>query len=151
METSGGGLPTGPREPPATVIVVAVLLIAVGGLWLLGLAFALAVPHVPELARIFKQRGTNTGTLELRAVNGAVMVASGIAMLLRRNWGRLLYLLYSPVQYVLVLFLTRFSLMQLPRLAVYIVFLILLTRPKVNAFFADRAGPPAEAPPTAQA
>ncbi len=64
-------------------------------------------------------------------------------MLLRRNWGRLLYLLYTPVQYVLMLFLTRFSLMQLPRLAVYIVFLILLTRPKVNAFFADRAGPPA--------
>jgi len=77
-------------------------------------------------------------------VSGFVGVVSGTAILKGFNWGRLLCLFYIPISIIAFVLLqtgfgflsVSFHLLNIVRIAFYIIVLIFLTRPASLAFFA---------------
>lgn len=67
----------------------------------------------------------------------AIYIASGIAMLKGRNWGRLLYLFFVPIFFIAKWLLSGFHFRA--SIIVYIIYLVLLTRPGVSAFFSNKS------------
>jgi hypothetical protein len=122
------------RTRPVIVTVVSIILIVLTSIGLLGV---LAILPTSEGQAAVTASGTPLWvTLAMALVGAAVTLAAAIAMLRGLSWGRSIYLLYVPLAQVLSWILYGFYITSLVSLTVYIVFLILLTRPSVNAYFA---------------
>ena len=124
---------------PVIVTVVSILLIVLTTIGLLGVLVFLAEPAAK--GAMTASGGPLWVTLMLALVGSAVTLAASIAMLCGFGWGRSIYLFYIPLAHILNWILYGFYITSLASLALYSVFLILLTRPTVNAYF--RVGPAA--------
>jgi hypothetical protein len=134
------------RERPTAVTVVAVILLVLNGFGVLGTLAGSAVPQVREA---WEKAGISVGlAVGLILVTCGIVVVAAIGMLAGKNWGRLLYLVGTPVMWIIGWITMGFNAMAVPGIIVYIVFLILLTRPAVNAYFSG-AAPQVPPPPVA--
>lgn len=117
------------------------------GWWLLiGGALSLLTPlyawAMPEATAVWVRLGLSVGQVVGITVAGALLHAiSGGGILLRRVWGRDLYVVGEPLLLLVMAYLYRaaFEMMVLSVLlgvGVFAVFAVLLTRPQANAYFA---------------
>ncbi len=122
------------RTRPAVVTVVSIILIVLTAVGLLGMVFLAG----PAAQGALSTLGIPLWViLMMTLVGSGVTLAAAIAMLRGLSWGRSIYLLYIPLAHILNWILYGFYLTSLVSLTVYVVFLILLTRPSVNAYFAQ--------------
>ena len=129
----------GPKRP-VSVLVVAIILIVSGGLGFINVPLAFVMP---EVEKVWAAMGVSLPVAITMIVVGAgITLISGIALLGGHNWGRLLYLVGVPVLTVVGWLIHGFLLSQVMGIAVYLVFLVLLTRPTASAYF--RCKPSAE-------
>lgn len=129
---------------PTSVTVIAIIIIVFNGL---GLVATLASTGNPAVQQAYEKMGVSVAfVVGMTLVSSAVFLAAAIGMLMRHNWARLLYLVGIPVSIVIGWLVFGFNPFQLVGVALYVVFLILLTRPKVNDYFAGVA-PPEPVPP----
>ena len=133
---------------PVSVLVISIILLAFNGLALVSTPLMAAVPAVQEA---WEKMGVSVAMAVASTVVfcGAVVIAC-IGMLMGKNWGRLLYLVSVPIGFVIGLIIFGFQPMTIPSLILYVVFLILLTRPKVNDYFAGVAPQEPVPPPIPQ-
>lgn len=135
---------------PLGVTVAGWTLVAAGGIALAGLPFRLANT---EFERMLQTYGwTLWLSLALVAVASAVNFAAGVAILNERNWGRLLYLWFTPaalfVEWIFLRGQTDVC-SSWWEIVLYIALFVLLTRPDAQAWFGaplhphhlHRAGP----------
>ena len=125
---------------PARVTVIAWLLIVSGALGVLSIPFTLAMRESREL---LERSGVPLGiSIALTVLLIAVALTCGIAMLARRNWGRVLYLWFGPISIALEWVLRGFRPMSILSVIGYLVILWLLTSPPTIAYFkGERAAP----------
>ena len=65
-----------------------------------------------------------------------VTIISGVAMLKGLNWGRLLYVIWSAVGFVISTITSPIKIAIIPGFLLYLVIVFFLFRPKANQFFA---------------
>ncbi len=146
------------RRAPTEVLIVCIALFVMKGLALLLLphAFGHSVPTQ------LREWGFSPATELLLGVVGPLPgLVAAIAMLMRRNWGRILYFAASPVGIIagglharsahtppVSPALLMASALTIP-LVIYAIFVYLLTRPSSNSFFRDAptAAPSVDAGP----
>ena len=122
----------GISERPISVTVVAVILIEIGSgllLWAASLNFHTATGKRVYVFNVWF------------AALGAVHLIPGIAIRRGYNWGRLLYLCSTPILVALdcVVFCGfGYRNLDIYLIGAYLVFLVLLVRPSVSAFFKHR-------------
>ena len=125
------------KKRPTRVTVIAWLVIVAGGYMLVVMPL---IYTIPEVQQSLEEGGRSVAiSVLLAVVAGAIAMVSGIAMLKGLNWGRLLYLGFVPIGFVLSLVLYG----PRPRLIIpaigYIVILAFLTSPDASTFFGSRA------------
>jgi len=64
-----------------------------------------------------------------------VMIVSGLAMLKRQNWARLLYVIWGAVGGLIGLATSPLKVAMIPSFLFYVVVVFLLFRPKVRGYF----------------
>lgn len=119
---------------PTRLTVVGIILIIMGVLAVINLGIALAVPMVRELAKaqpmaLPLQYAITTGS-------ALVMIASGIAVLTRRHWGRWLYAGWTVLTLLIGAFTSPMKLMLIPGTLIFVVICGILFSAKASAWFA---------------
>ncbi|MDD8018102.1 MAG: hypothetical protein PHP42_06990 [Bacteroidota bacterium] len=125
------------KNRPITVTIISWFLIITSGITLLYLPFSV---NNPISAKIFESYGVSKVTVVLYSIAGiAINLTSGIAMLKRKGWGAKLYFYITPVVLLASAMLYNFKMlgMQVWGVAVYVTFLILLTRRAATEYFSD--------------
>ncbi len=118
---------------PKSVTVIAWLLIASCLIGLVSTSIFLLNPAVNE---ILQQDRIQLYTHYLTVYIGLIFcIVAAFAMLKRRNWGRLLYVILGVVGYIIGFFTMPISITMLPGLIVFIIFVFLLYRSNVNEYF----------------
>jgi uncharacterized membrane protein HdeD (DUF308 family) len=124
---------------PVSVIAIG-WLVLVGGI--IALASAFLVFAVPELQHAVEEsRWSLVEAVSWSAVWGLTYIAAGLGMLKALNWGRLLFLIYTPLALLLSWVLRGFEWLSLTLLPLYVVALVFLARPAAATFFATRRLP----------
>ena len=134
----------GAGKRPVSVSIIAWFLIIMG---FLGFLVALPIAISASFRRYALDSGWTTAQVFERDLPARMLVlfircsiylCSGIAMLNGANWGRILYLCYHPIKQILALLIGGFDYWDIFVIALYIIFLIFLTRPTASVFFARR-------------
>ena len=129
------------KKPPLSVTVIGWFLMVTATL---GLVVTPCTLRMPEFQRIYEAAGVSDAAALLWTLLGhAVTLISGIAIFKGHNWGRVLYIFFTPVSMVGSGFIFGFGLFYVLSVIVYMVFLLLLTRSAPAAFF--KRAPAAEA------
>lgn len=122
--------------------------------WILIVLYAFSVTVFPLMALMpsFREAYERAGRswsvgMAIIVATGVAGLVAGIAMLKRRNWGRMLYFFVAPAPHVITTVAQGFSPWRLPGLILYAVMVVFLTRPAASAFF--RSSAPAT-PPSAE-
>ena len=125
------------QNRPTSVTVVSWMLIVMGAISLVGLLFA---PQQSPGQRT--GRGADRAQLIPIPVQYAmsfggmlVMIVSRAAMLLGQNWARFLYVVWNGVGFIVGLITSPMKLLMIPGGLIYVVFVLLLFRPRANQFF----------------
>ena len=122
------------EKRPTSVTVIAWLLIVLGALSFLTTTVAINNPAVHE---VLGQSPLPIGVQFAMTYAGlAVMVVCGVAMLKGRNWGRLLYVIWTAVSIVIGLFTSPMKAAMIPGVIVFAIACFFLFRPKANRYFA---------------
>lgn len=125
---------------PTSVTVVAVILLALNAM---GILMTVVMSGSPKMIEVCEKMGTTVGAaIATTVVSGGIAVAAAIGMLKGMNWGRWLYIVYFPIAAVIGIVRFGFSLMSVPPIIVYVVFVVLLTRKNATDYFAGAASPP---------
>lgn len=130
---------------PTGVTVAGWLLVAAGGMVIASLPFRLANPEFESMQRSFGW--TLSLALALVSVTAVVNLVAGTAILNERNWGRLLYLWFTPAALFLEWAFLRGQTDVCSswwEIALYVVSFVLLTRPDAQAWFGAPLHPPPE-------
>jgi len=122
----------GMSKRPASVSVIAWIIIVTGGLIM---PVALLTFFVPEMQRMLE---INRIISAWAVLNGCVVILSGIAMLQGLNWGRLPYLWFIPISLVLGWLIYGFHGTHILTVTLYIVMFMFLTRTDAKTFFISR-------------
>lgn len=129
---AGASKPSSNRPTSVTVIAWLALLGAAGSVFTL-----IRVSFDPNL--LAAMRSTSRLPIEASYVHGGAGVVvgliAGIFLLAGANWARILYLAFGASSHLITLGTTHFTPLLLPGIVYYLVVLILLTRPRANAFF----------------
>lgn len=121
---------------PTHLIVVAVILIVMGVLAFINLGLLLLNPVVQELV---KDQPLPLPVQSVLTGGGAlVMIICGITVLMRRGWGRWLYVGWTVLGFAIGLLTAPATLMLAPGALVFVVLCAFLFSPKANAWFARR-------------
>ena len=95
---------------------------------------------MPEYERILGEKGISLATAVIwRIVSGIIIIVSGIALLKGLNWGRLLYLSFTPIAAVLSWLLYGFRPTAIIGIIFYLIVLFFLTQPPASTFFRSGA------------
>jgi len=122
------------NKRPASVTVIAWLLIVLGALSILTTTTAINNPAVLE---VLGKSPLPVGVQFAMTYAGlAVMIVSGVAMLKGRNWGRLLYVIWTGVSIVIGVFTSPIKAAMIPGVVVFIIACFFLFRPRANEYFA---------------
>lgn len=77
----------------------------------------------------------------LSYLGSLVIIVSGAAMLMRKNWARYLYVIWSLVDLVIGIATSPMKVAMIPGFVVFVVITVFLFRPKATAFFLPREVP----------
>ena len=122
------------KKRPTSVTVIAWLLIVLGGLSILTTT---AVINNPTALELMGKSPLPIGVQFAMTYAGlVVMIVSGVAMLKGRNWGRLLYVIWTAVSIVIGIFTTPIKAAMIPGVVVFIIACFFLFRPRANEYFA---------------
>ncbi|MEJ2157723.1 MAG: hypothetical protein P8X96_20535 [Desulfobacteraceae bacterium] len=121
------------NKRPTSITVVCWILIALGGISIISSVFSFNNPVTREL---LSKSPIPVNIQYLMMFAGLVItLVCGIAMLKGRNWARLLYVGWSVVAFIIGLATSPMKAMLIPGLIIFIIFAVLLFRPKANAYF----------------
>jgi hypothetical protein len=122
------------NKRPTSVTVIAWLLIVLGGISILTTTAAINNPAVLE---VMGRSPLPIGVQFAMTYAGLViMIVCGVAMLKGRNWGRLLYVIWTGAGFVIGIFTSPVKGAMIPGLVVFIIACFFLFRPKANQYFA---------------
>jgi len=121
------------KERPTSVSVIAWLLLVINAVSLITTTFTMNNPMVREL--MAKNPIPVPVQIVMFYVGTSLVIVAAAFMLRGANWARWLYIGYSALGLLLAVFTSPIKAMLLPGVVVYIVVVVLLTRPKVNAYF----------------
>lgn len=121
---------------PKSVSIISWIIIVLGFSTLYS---AMRMPEIfskPEYQKLAEITGWSLGfSILITSIVGILSLISGIAMLKGLNWGRLLYLWGYGITVLFNIITRGFSLLALPGIIIFTVFLIFLTRPAASEFF----------------
>jgi hypothetical protein len=120
-------------RPPISLIFISVLSILSGFAVLVFIPYYLSEPFFSHRDEI--TYGPAWLIITFIVVSGGSAFISGVAMLMRKKWGRQLLLISYPVVMVLNGFLSTTYLYLLFAVPIYLSYLFFLTRPIVNDYF----------------
>jgi hypothetical protein len=124
---------------PQSLTVVCWILIVLGPLAILPLFMGtMHDPHAVELMN--KSPFPVSVQYALMCLGASVTSGSGVMMLYRQNWARLLYVGWSIVGIIIGLTTSPIKIMLLPGIVVFAVIAFFLFRPAANAYFAKVSG-----------
>jgi hypothetical protein len=127
------------KPRPTSITVISWILIGTGAISLITSTWALTRPITKELmARNPLPLPVQYAMLYVGLV---VTITSGFAMLRGHNWGRLLYVIWSGVGFVIGLAFFTMKMGMIPGIVFYVVIVLFLFRPKANQFFAGNGMP----------
>jgi len=123
---------------PLSVTIVSGVLIAQAMLGFVGTLLALNLPEVRE--------AMEEGPISVEAqlvwsfVGFGILVICAVGMLMRGNWARILYIVWSVCSLALGFYVTTAPAMMIPSLVIFLLFAFLLFRPAANVYFQGRSG-----------
>jgi hypothetical protein len=124
---------------PTSLTVACWILIVLGLLGILPLFMGtMHDPHVVELMN--KNPIPLAVQYALISLGALVTSGSGVLMLYRQSWARLVYVSWSILGIIIGLTTSPFKIMLLPGIAVFAVIAFFLFRPAANAYFAGVSG-----------
>lgn len=121
------------RTRPPSITVVAWFLIVMGVISLAITSLMLNNPQVLELMR--KNLLPIPVQYAMTYTGLAVILVSGVAMLKGHNWGRMLYVIWTSIGFVIGVAASPAKASMIPGLAVFLVIVYFLFRPSANAYF----------------
>jgi len=128
------------QKRPTRVTVISWILIVQAVLAAFGLGFGLKLPEMQKyIAASGKPLWFHVTFSLIPLVAGLI---AGVAMLNRKNWGRLLYLIKVPLVVAIGAISTSFSPMQIPAIIFYIVLSTLLFTGPSPAYFSKSSVEP---------
>lgn len=68
-----------------------------------------------------------------------ISIVAAIVMLRGANWGRMLYVIWGAIGFLISLFTSPAKLMLIPGILIYAIFVFFLFRPKASAYFTGSA------------
>ena len=120
---------------PTSVTVIAWILIVIGGISLISSTLLLNNTAARELmARSSLPLSVQYVLLYLGLL---VTIGSGIAMLKGQSWGRLLYVIWGAVGFLISVTTSPMKTAVIPGFVVYLVVVFVLFRPKANQYFRE--------------
>ena len=123
-------------RPPSVTVIAGIMIVFSG----VSLIFAPVSLLLPEAQRAVEAAGMSVEVTVIWAiVGGAVGLASGIAILKGLSWGRLLYLIFSPLSLGLASVLYGFRATDIFQVVFYVVVLVFLTRHAASEYFRKKA------------
>ena len=127
------------QSRPTSLTVVCWILIVLGPLAILPLFMGtMDDPHVVELMN--KSPFSISVQYALMCLGALVTSGSGVMMLYRQNWARLLYVGWNILGIIIGLTTSPIKIMLLPGIVVFAIIAFFLFRPAANAYFADVSG-----------
>jgi hypothetical protein len=122
------------KPRPTSITVISWILVVLGAISLITTTAALNNPMAKEL---MARSPIPTPVQYVMLYTGLlVTIISGVAMLKGLNWGRLLYVIWSAVGFVISTITSPIKIAIIPGLLLYLVIVFFLFRPKANQFFA---------------
>jgi len=122
------------KPRPTSITVISWILIVVGVISLITSTAALNNPMAKEL--MARSPIPLPVQYAMLYVGLLVTIISGGVMLKALNWGRLLYVIWSAVGFVISLATSPIKMAIIPGFLLYLVVVFFLFRPKANQFFA---------------
>jgi len=129
------------RTRPTSITVIAWILILMGGISLVGLAFVTNMGMLDNpVARELMSKNPIPVPVQYAMTYAAslIMLVSGVAMLKGQNWGRWLYVVGTAVGALIGIMTSPMKETMIPGFVVFVVFTFFLFRPKANEYFSDR-------------
>ncbi len=123
------------KTRPTSVTIIAWILIALGGISLITSTLMLKNAAARELmARSPMPLSVQYAILYLGLL---VTITSGLAMLKARNWGRLLYVIWGAVGFLISVTTSPMKTAMIPGFVVYLVIVFFLFRPRASQYFRE--------------
>ena len=121
---------------PLSVTVIAWILIVMGVIALVSSTVMLSMLSNPQVKDLMAQNPVPIPVQFAVTYAGLlVMIVSGIAMLKGQNWGRLLYVIWSLIGFLIGVATSPMKLMMIPGGLFFAVVVFFLFRPKANQYF----------------
>lgn len=122
------------KKRPTSVTVIAWLLIISGGFTLIMTAMGIGNPLTIE---IMSKSPLPIYVQYAMAFTGlTITLTSGIAMLNRQNWGKLAYVISTPIFFMIGIVTSPMKAAMIPGFFVFLIVSFFLFRPKANEYFA---------------
>jgi hypothetical protein len=115
------------KRPTSVTVIAVILILSSCLLWLMPIRRLPNIKHLNQRDHFISLWGT---------VFGIIHLASGIAILKGRNWGRLLYLCSIPILIILDWVVFRYRRAFIFLISEYVASFAFLVRPAASAFFA---------------
>jgi hypothetical protein len=121
---------------PTSVTVISWILIVLGGISLISITLVLNNPRAEEL---LSRNNPVPIPVQYAMIYGGmiVMIVSGLSMLKRRRWARLLYVIWSAVAMLVSVTTSPMKTGMIPGFVIYVVVVFFLFRPKANQYFSN--------------
>jgi len=125
---------------PTSVSVIAWILIVMSGISLVTSTFTLNNPIARETATEIMAKSLIPIPLQFVMLYAGLLitVVSGIAMLKRQNWARLLYVFWGAMGFMISVLTSPMKPMMIPGIIFFLVVAFFLFRPKANEYFSTR-------------
>ena len=126
------------NERPKSITVVSWILIVMGGISLISSTFSLNSPVTQDLM----SKSPIPITIQYIMLYAGLLITlgCGIAMLMRQNWARLLYVGWSILGFIIAIATSPMKMMMIPGVIIFIIFTFFLFRPKANEYFKATEG-----------
>jgi hypothetical protein len=120
-------------ERPTSVTVVCWILIVMAGTSLIASTLTLNNPAAQEIM----SASPIPVSIQYAMMYAGLLITliSGIAMLKRQNWARLLYVGWSLLGFIISLATTSMKVLMIPGIIVFLIFVFFLFRHKANEYF----------------
>lgn|SRR2546422_167527 len=128
-------VPENKKSRPTSITIISWLFIIGGGLSLVQVPWVISKPEVQRILEVMTPGMSVTMSVAISTVGSVVSLISGVAMLKGHNWGRLLYLCYTPIATVPIWIIYGFHLVYIYSIVLYIIVLVFLTRQAASTFF----------------
>lgn len=121
------------RKRPLSVSIIGWYLLITNIFTLLSIPINLVIPNARS---IIEATGRSMGfTMIVSLIVGIIGCVSGYTILKGKNWGRMLYLIYYPVNFIIGFILYGFEATYITGIIIYLIILVFLLLPQAAKFF----------------